>query len=112
VTAPERVELSILGQKLSVRSVAEPGYLQSLARFVEERAVAIQQGGVRDPMSALALAAIEIADELHRIRDEQVRDQSTVRARLDALVDLIQSVTPDTPCGRPAAGEPGARLDT
>ena len=94
MTAPERVELSVLGQKLSVRSAAEPEYLLSLARLVEERAVAIQRGGVRDPMSALALAAIEIADELHQTRNEQVRDDSEVRARLDALVDLIQSVTP------------------
>jgi cell division protein ZapA (FtsZ GTPase activity inhibitor) len=94
VTAPARVELSLLGQKLSVRSAASADYLQSLARFVEDRAAAIQQGGVRDPMSALALAAIEIADELHRLRDEQARDAGDVRARLDALVDLIQSVTP------------------
>ena len=94
MTAPERVELSVLGVKLSVRSTAEPAYLQSLARFVEERAAAIQQGGVRDPMTALTLAAIEIADDLHRLRDEHVRDESAVRERLDALVELIQSVTP------------------
>lgn len=94
MSAPARVELSLLGQKLSVRSAAGAEYLQSLARFVEDRAVAIQQGGVRDPMSALALAAIEIADELHRLRDEQSREQTDVRARLDALVDLIESVTP------------------
>ena len=94
MTVPERVELSVLGTKLSVRSAAEPAYLQSLARFVEERAEAIQQGGVRDPMTALTLAAIEIADDLHRLRDEHVRDESVVRERLDALVELIQSVTP------------------
>jgi len=81
MTAPARVELSLLGQKLSVRSEAGAEYLQSLARFVEDRAVAIQQGGVRDPMSALALAAIEIADELHRLRDEPVPQDELDRAR-------------------------------
>ena len=93
MAAPERVELTLLGQKLTVRS-DEPEYLRSLARFVEERALALQKGGVRDPMGALALAAIEIADELHRAKDDQTRDATDVRARLDALVDLLQSVTP------------------
>jgi cell division protein ZapA (FtsZ GTPase activity inhibitor) len=94
MSPPARVELSLLGQKLTVRSEAPAEYLQSLARFVEDRAVALQQSGVRDPMSALALAAIEIADELHRARDENVRDTQDVRARLGALVDLLESVNP------------------
>ena len=90
-----RVELSILGQKVAVRTEAPADYLQGLARFVEERAVALQQSGVRDPMSALALAAVEIADELHRVRDAQTRDTGNVERRLDALVDLLQRVAPD-----------------
>ncbi len=94
MATPTRVELSLLGQKLTVRSEASPEYLKSLARFVEDRALALQQGGVRDPMSALALAAIEIADELHRLRDEKTHDLGDVRARLGALVDLLESVTP------------------
>lgn len=94
MTTPARVELTLLGQTLTVRSEAAPEYLRSLARFVEERTVTLQRGGVRDPMAALALAAIEIADELHRARDEKTRDTADVRARLDALVDLLQSVTP------------------
>jgi cell division protein ZapA (FtsZ GTPase activity inhibitor) len=94
MAAQARVEISLLGQKLTVRSEASPEYLKSLARFVEDRAVALQQGGVRDPMSALALAAIEIADELHQARDEKTRDLGDVRARIGALVDLLESVTP------------------
>lgn len=90
-----RVELSILGQKFAVRSEAAPDYLQGLARSVEERALALQKSGVHDPMSALALAAIEIADELNRARDEQSRHTGDVQDRLGALVDLLQRVTPD-----------------
>jgi cell division protein ZapA (FtsZ GTPase activity inhibitor) len=93
-----RVELSILGQKLVVRTEDSAEYLRGLARFVEERALALQKSGVHDPMSAVALAAIEIADELHRARDEQSRDAGDVRRRLDALVDLLHRVAPaDTP---------------
>ena len=89
-----RVELQILGQKLVVRTEDSAEYLQGLARFVEERALALQKSGVHDPMSALALAAIEIADELHRARDEQTRAAGDVQDRLGALVDLLQRVTP------------------
>ena len=91
---PARVELAILGLKVAVRSEAAADYLQGLARFVEERATALQQSGVRDPMSALALAAIEIADELHRARDEQTHDAGDVQRRIDALVDLLHRVAP------------------
>lgn len=94
MSAVGRVDLTVLGQKLTVRSAESPEYLQSLARFVEDRAIALQQSGVRDPMSALALAAIEIADDLHRARDETTRDARDVGARLDALVSLLDSVTP------------------
>lgn len=94
MSAPARVELSVLGQKLSVRSAASADYLQKLAREVEDRAVAIQRGGVRDPMSALALAAIELADELQRLKDDQTREAGDVQARLDALVDLVRRVAP------------------
>jgi cell division protein ZapA (FtsZ GTPase activity inhibitor) len=89
-----RVELTVLGQRLTVRSAESPEYLTELARFVEDRAVVLQRGGVRDPMSALALAAIEIADELHRARDAQARDAKDVGARIGALVSLLDSVTP------------------
>jgi hypothetical protein len=94
MTGAARVELSLLGQKLVVRSETPPEYLRSLAKFVEDRAIRLQRGGVRDPMGALALAAIEIADELHRAKDDKSRDSEDVRARLDALVDLLHSVTP------------------
>ena len=94
MTGPARVELTVLGQKVSVRTTAPAEYLESLARFVEERAVAIQRGGIRDSLSALALAAIEIADDLHRLRDEQTKETKDVTTRLDALVDLVRSVTP------------------
>ena len=91
---PERVELSVLGQKFTVRTDAAPGYLQELARYVDERAGALQRSGVHDPLSALALAAIEIADELHRAREDQTRDAGDVQRRLDALVDLLHRVAP------------------
>ena len=94
---PARIELTLLGQTLTVRSEADPAYLRSLAAFVEKRVTALQQGGVRDPMKALVLAALEIADDLHRAREEKTRDAGEVEARLGALVELLDQVASDPP---------------
>jgi len=92
-----RVELTLLGQTLTLRSEADPAYLKALAAFVEQRVAALQRSGVRDPLKALTLAALEIADELHRAREEKTRDAGEVEARLGALVELLDRVAPDPP---------------
>jgi cell division protein ZapA (FtsZ GTPase activity inhibitor) len=94
---PARVELTLLGQTLTLRSEADPAYLKALAAFVEKRVAALQRSGVRDPMKALMLAALEIADELHRAREETTRDAGEVEARLGALVELLDRVATDPP---------------
>jgi cell division protein ZapA (FtsZ GTPase activity inhibitor) len=96
---PARVELTLLGQTLTLRSEADPAYLKALAVFVEKRVAALQRGGVRDPMKALTLVALEIADELHRAREEKTRDAGEVEARLGALVEMLDRMA-DDPGGR------------
>ena len=43
-----RVELTILGQTLTVRTEAAPEYIRSLAKYLEDRVATIKRGGVRD----------------------------------------------------------------
>jgi cell division protein ZapA (FtsZ GTPase activity inhibitor) len=94
---PARVELKLLGQTLTLRSDADPAYLRTLAAFVEERVATLQRGGVRDPYKALMLAALEIADDLHRTRDAKAENVGEVETRLGALVELLDRITPDPP---------------
>ena len=68
-----RVEITLLGQTLSLRSDADPKYLRSLA------------------------ASLEITDELHRARDQQVKESGDVAARLGALVDQLNRAMSDSP---------------
>ena len=90
-----RVELTILGHALTVRSEAPADYLRSLASYLEDRVATIRKGGVRDPETALILAALDIADERVRARDDVSRREGDVSARLGALVSLLeQQVTP------------------
>ena len=94
MSTPARVELTILGQTLAVRTEASPDYLRSLVAYVEDRVAVLQQSGVRDPMTALSLAALYMADEIFKHREERHRGEADVRTRLDALVALLERVTP------------------
>jgi cell division protein ZapA len=95
----QRVDIEILGQKHPIRSEAPPEYVRKLASFVDARAREIRgdaSGG--DPARVLALTALDVADELFRLRDER-RDQDVdhkdVNARLGALRQLLDAVVPE-----------------
>ena len=92
-----RVELTLLGQTLTVRTEAAPDYIRSLAKYLEDRVATIKRGGVRDASTALTLAALDIADELFRARDDVTRREGDVSARLGALVTLLERVTTTSP---------------
>ena len=94
---PERVELTLLGQTLSLRTEASADYLRALAAFVEERVATLQSGGVRDPFKALSLAALDIADELHRTREERTLDEGEVGARLRAVIARLDELSRQAP---------------
>jgi cell division protein ZapA (FtsZ GTPase activity inhibitor) len=97
LSEPARVELTVLGQTLTVRTEASPDYIRSLAKYLEERVATIKRGGVRDLHTALTLAALDIADELFRARDDVTRREGDVSARLCALVTMLERVTPTSP---------------
>jgi len=85
----KRVELTLLGQTLVVRTEAAPDYVRSLARHLEQRVETVRRGGVPDHIKSLLLAALEITDELFRARDERSRETADVSARLDALQSVL-----------------------
>ena len=92
-----RVELTLLGQTLSVRTEAAPEHIRALAAYVEERVGALRKSGVRDPMAALTLAALDITDELFRAREDHERQDGDVQARLGALVQMLERLSPAPP---------------
>ena len=92
-----RVELSLLGQTLVLRSAESPEYLRSLAAYLEERVTELKRSGVKDPAAALALAALDITDELFRARGAKGRAEGDLGARLGALATLLERATPPPP---------------
>ncbi len=94
---PQRVELQLLGQTLTLRTQESPDYLRALASFIEERVTTLQRTGVKDPVRALTLAALDIADELFKAREDSSRDVKDVGRRLSALVALLDRAAPKEP---------------
>ena len=93
MAGPGRVELTILGQTLTVRTEASPEHLRALADYLEERVAEVRRV-VRDPLAALTLAALDITDELVRAREGRAREEDDVRRRLCALVEMLEQLAP------------------
>jgi cell division protein ZapA (FtsZ GTPase activity inhibitor) len=91
VGPPARLELTLLGQTLALRTDAAPEYVRALARYLEERVEARRQGGVQDPTKALVLAALDITDELFHAREAERRGSGDLGARLAALARLLEA---------------------
>jgi cell division protein ZapA (FtsZ GTPase activity inhibitor) len=89
---PERVELTFLGTTLVLRTEASPEYLQSLVRYLEDAVANLRGAGVRDDVTALKLAALDVVDELFREREDK-HHAGDVGARLSALVSLLEKST-------------------
>ena len=63
--------------------------------YVEKRAKSVE-GQIRgqDPVKALALAALYIADELFRAREELSKFEGDLPKRIGAMVDLLEVIVP------------------
>ena len=64
----QAVVVSILGRSFTVQSDEEETYLHQLAAFVDERMREVRSGG--DTAGTAVLAALHIADELHKLQRE------------------------------------------
>ncbi len=102
------VKVKIFGMEYKVRGDSEPGYIESLARMVDEKMRQLgQPGGVQTDKAAI-LAAFNMADELVKTRqllegERQRHDQS---ARLAASLDLKLQEALAAPASLPESGPP------
>ena len=71
------VAVPIAGQNYTIKSDADEAYVQSLATLVDQKVREVQRGAKTAPAHAVAvLAALQIADELTRSREEIVRERT------------------------------------
>jgi cell division protein ZapA len=85
------VSVRIAGEEHTIRADAEPEYLRSCARYVDERVSDIRsKGGLIETHKATILAALSIADELFQAREELERLRREMGSRAAALARRLE----------------------
>jgi cell division protein ZapA len=86
---PNSVQVEIFGQTYAVRAGEDRGYVERLAAHVDAQMREIgRSAGAVDSLRVAVLAALNIADETFRLREE-VR---AMRERVTRLADTLGSV--------------------
>ena len=99
-TAAPTIRVEIYNQTYNIRSDGDTAYLTQLADFVDSRMREISSGTLTvDSLKVAILAALHIADELHRLKqtheqaDTQLATRSTECAEmLDRLLKVRSSI--------------------
>jgi cell division protein ZapA (FtsZ GTPase activity inhibitor) len=81
-------QLTIAGQRLTVRSAAEPAYVARLAAELDGRIARVGAQGA-GPLVAALLAALGLADELEKAQDEAARLRGEVVRRSDEILATL-----------------------
>ena len=92
---PHRVEVEILGQRLVLRSAAPPEHVRRLAAYVESTVRQLRpERGAPDPAKLAVLAALQIADELFRAREDRVQGEVETLERMAGLLRVLDEAAP------------------
>jgi len=84
------VPVEILGQRYPIRGTVDAAYIRQLASFVDERMrAAADQTAETDSARVAVVAALNIADEVFRLRAPADSHEAEVAARLARLEQLI-----------------------
>lgn len=85
------VRVTIFGEEYSLRSEADEEHTLACARYVDDAIRdAHLQSHVSEPHRAAILAALEITDELFRLRREQERRESRMTERIESLERRVE----------------------
>jgi len=84
------IEVDILGQKYTIRGDAPEEYIKKLAVFVDLKLKEVHNSAPNiAPLKAAILAALNIADELHRIREDQEKAAKGIEEKANVLSGLF-----------------------
>lgn len=85
----ESIQVEIFGQTYSLKVANDREYIRQLAAFVDGRMKDVQKGtGTSDVYRIAILTALNIADELYRLRSRHDDLKETAEVSLDRLIQL------------------------
>jgi cell division protein ZapA len=84
------VPVVIHGQQYPVRSSLDPRYVAALAAYVDEKMrIAAEQNGTTDSVRVAVLAALNLADEVFRYRQDRASRAEALADRTHELERLL-----------------------
>jgi cell division protein ZapA len=87
------IPVEIFGQRYPIRTTLEPEYVSRLATFVDEKMRAASDSTPNsDPQRLAVLAALNVADELFRCRENTREKDGHVAERAEELERLLDRV--------------------
>lgn len=90
------VHVDIHGQRYAVRSDLEPQYIGELAEYLDEKMrLAAQELTSADPLRVAVIAALNVVDELHRMRADSTHFEGRLLARAADIERIIDGVLTD-----------------
>jgi cell division protein ZapA len=92
-----RVKVEIYGQSYTMAGDLEEGYVQELARYVDEKMKAVAAATQTvDSVRVAVLAAMAIADELHTLELEKGTRDETLRERAKQCLTILERALKQT----------------
>ncbi len=87
-------EVEIYGEIYKIVNDASPEYTQSLAKYVDEKLKEISQNtSFVSPVKVAVLAALNIADDLFKVKKKLQTEEEIIKKETDNLCRLIQDNT-------------------
>ena len=92
------VPVVIHGQRYPVRSSLSPAYVAELAAYVDEKIrVAADQNQTNDSLRVAVLAALNLADEVFRYRQDRQESAGALASRAGQIERLVDEALADAP---------------
>jgi cell division protein ZapA len=90
VTVPRAVHIEVQGQTYSIRTTLDEAYVQDLAKVVDQRMRKISESSpTSDVVSLAVLAALNLADELRRTREDRSSVAGSLVERAEELERIV-----------------------
>ena len=89
----ESIQVEIFGHTYSIKAANNPEHIRELAAFVDARMKEVQKGtGTSDVYRIAILTALNITDELQRLRSQHDDMKKTAASSLDRLIEIADGV--------------------
>jgi cell division protein ZapA len=87
---PRVVHVEVHGQRYPIKTTLEPSYVQELAAYVDRKmALASDASPSSDTLALAVLSALNVADELFRLRNQHLDEAGSLSARAAALERMV-----------------------